>query len=178
MRGMASTITAEITPLVFSGHLEASADAVSAHLTGMRRELALRGHPDAAEPDWELVLAELLNNIVEHAYGAGPIAGVEYWLMFAADGLAGRLVDSGAPMPGLALPAGVQAPLDGPVADLPEGGFGWNLIRRLTTRLEYRREDGRNLLDFAMHGHMQDRSMPEHIHAAEDVGDPSSANPG
>ena len=57
--------------------------------------------------------------------------------------------DTGLPMPEGQLPAGVLAPL-GDFADLPEGGFGWHLIRSLSKDLSYRREGGRNLLSFRL----------------------------
>ena len=36
------------------------------------------------------------------------------------------------------------------VEELPEGGFGWDLIRQLTTGLAYARVEGRNELTFRM----------------------------
>jgi serine/threonine-protein kinase RsbW len=38
-------------------------------------------------------------------------------------------------------------------ATLPEGGFGWFLIRTLSRDLDYRREGGRNLLSFRLDTH-------------------------
>jgi serine/threonine-protein kinase RsbW len=52
-------------------------------------------------------------------------------------------------MPGLCLPAGKFQPLDD-LADLPEGGFGWYLIRSLTEELSYRRSNGINRLSFQL----------------------------
>jgi serine/threonine-protein kinase RsbW len=98
----------------------------------------------------ELVLAEVLNNVVEHSYqGAG--GRVDLSLHRVSGGLACRVVDSGAPMPDGRLPPGVMPdpPPDQPQA-LPEGGFGWALIRTLTSDLRYRREGGRNRLDFVI----------------------------
>jgi serine/threonine-protein kinase RsbW len=98
----------------------------------------------------ELVLGEALNNIVEHAYAttSGPI---EVCVTRTADALACRIADRGASMPGGTPPAG-QLPtgLDGPIDDLPEGGFGWFLIRTLTADLTYHRQDGRNHLSFTL----------------------------
>lgn len=88
-----------------------------------------------------VLLAEVLNNIVEHAYagGAGPIR------LTLAQGPAGLLVgveDDGAPMPGGHVPQGRP-----PVPDhLPEGGFGWHMIRCLTSSLRYERCGGTNRL--------------------------------
>jgi serine/threonine-protein kinase RsbW len=98
----------------------------------------------------ELVLAEVLNNIVEHAYagGTGPV-DVELWAMNR--GLGFRVADAGSPMPGGTLPDGQPPELQGHgdgLSDLPEGGFGWHLIRSMTRDLTYARQGGQNLVTF------------------------------
>lgn len=94
----------------------------------------------------ELILAEVLNNIVEHGY-RGLEGEIELVVTPAMDGLVFRVADSGHPMPDEILPEG-NLPEHGCIEDLPEGGFGWFLIRELSKDLEYRRESGRNLLSF------------------------------
>lgn len=92
-----------------------------------------------------LVLAEVLNNVAEHAYrgGAGPVT-VCLW---QADGLLRVQV----------LDRGVEAPpfdaaaLPDPVA-LPDGGFGLGLIRRLARKVEQRHRFGCNILRFRFTG--------------------------
>ena len=96
----------------------------------------------------ELVLAEVLNNIVEHGYrdiAAGPIR-IE--LRHAGAWLDCRIEDSGHPMPNLAPPDRPLPPADVAIADLAEGGWVWVLIRELTIDLRYERENGRNCLRF------------------------------
>jgi len=95
----------------------------------------------------ELVLAEVLNNIVEHAYARsdGPIT---LEMRLAEDALACAVRDHGLPMPAGRMPRGARARLDVPDEDLPEGGFGWFLIRRLTRNLAYVRDGGSNRLTF------------------------------
>lgn len=96
----------------------------------------------------EIVLAETLNNIVEHAYGEDRDGQIELCLEPNADGLDCRVTDSGRPMPFGVAPAGAPADL-GPTRDgLPEGGFGWFLIRELSRDLVYQRIDGCNCLEF------------------------------
>ncbi len=91
----------------------------------------------------EIVLAEVLNNVVEHAYSgqAGPI---RLWLDHEPGRLRCRIEDEGAPMPGGCLPAG-RLP---DTAELAEGGFGWHLIRSLALDLQYERAGGTNRLHF------------------------------
>ncbi|MFN4155939.1 MAG: ATP-binding protein [Paracoccaceae bacterium] len=94
----------------------------------------------------QLVLAEALNNIVEHAYAQSP-GEIEVTVELCPGGLTCRIMDAGLPLPGEALPEGRLAPLRAGDA-LPEGGFGWHLIRSLSQDVNYRREGERNFLTF------------------------------
>jgi serine/threonine-protein kinase RsbW len=98
----------------------------------------------------ELVLAEVLNNVAEHAYAeqSGPVTVT---IGMTPRGLRCRVVDQGKAMPDGTLPEG-RAPVSPGMAllDLPEGGFGWHLIRSLTTELSYARENGCNRLQFVL----------------------------
>lgn len=96
----------------------------------------------------ELVLAEALNNVVEHAYARFP-GEIEVELLRDPDQLRFHIKDSGLPMPGAEPPEG-HLPEIGALEDLPEGGFGWFLIRSLSRDLAYRREGELNLLSFGV----------------------------
>ncbi len=96
----------------------------------------------------EIVMAEALNNIVEHAYSAAP-GVIEISIDLGADGLECTIADRGAPMPGHSLPQGNPHVL-GEVQDLPEGGFGWFLIRSLAQDLQYSRFRDQNFLRFRL----------------------------
>lgn len=110
---------------------------------------------DDSRASAELVLAEVLNNIAEHAYtdGRGPVS---LSLVRAGNGIACLVVDQGAAMPGGTLPGGAMPDASLPLSpdlaleDLPEGGFGWHLIRSLTQDLAYRRTGGCNRLSFTL----------------------------
>ena len=98
----------------------------------------------------QLVLAEVLNNVAEHAYGDAG-GRVEIRLRQTGDALHCLVVDEGRAMPDGQvpegrLPAGPKVTLD----DLPEGGFGWHLIRSLCADLSYARVDGQNRLAFVL----------------------------
>lgn len=105
----------------------------------------------------QVVLAEVLNNIAEHAYTGGN-GEISVSLRQTGAGLHCLVTDDGVAMPGGTLPVGnhpaqrhgrPDLPLqDMPLADLPEGGFGWHLIRRLTQDLHYARVGGQNRLTF------------------------------
>lgn len=104
----------------------------------------LAGEGEATRGTVEIVLAEALNNIVEHAYrdGAGAFSLRGRWYRGT---LCLELRDEGRPLPDHRLPEG--RPLD-PAGDgdPPEGGFGWFLIRSLTIGLRYRRTAAGNSL--------------------------------
>ncbi len=94
----------------------------------------------------EIVLAEVLNNVVEHAYAAG-LGGVDLTLRLLERGLCCRIRDHGAPMPGLELPPGRPVECGG---EPPEGGFGWFMIRSLARNLRYCRGGRWNELCFLL----------------------------
>ncbi len=96
----------------------------------------------------EIVLGEVFNNVVEHAYGPETSGSIEMRCVADDEALHFQVVDAGAAMPGLTPPDGRPANVDCALEELPEGGFGWFLVRELTGSLEYRREEGRNILTF------------------------------
>lgn len=97
----------------------------------------------------EIVLAEALNNVTEHAYGPDGHGPVELRAeVLGTDGLRVTIRDCGA-----TLPAGLlRSPKANGVdpASLPEGGFGWHLIRTLTQDLAHARLNGWNALSFTI----------------------------
>ena len=98
----------------------------------------------------ELVLAEIINNVVKHAYGDRRVGIVELRIILTGDLLTCEIIDDGLPMPDGDAPSGQQRDLDCAPDDLPEGGFGWFLIRELTHDLIYDRDGNRNWLKFRM----------------------------
>lgn len=99
----------------------------------------------------EIVLAEALNNIVEHAYPeTGPAGPVRIACTRQDADLHFQLIDHGHPMPNGRLPNGAAADLSVGLDDLPEGGFGWFLIRHLTSGISYCRRDDSNVLDLRL----------------------------
>lgn len=98
----------------------------------------------------ELVLAEALNNIVEHSYSDAAIGTITLSLVRDLRGLSCSISDDGVELPSSCLQRiTTEAARPTPV-DLPEGGFGWYLIRDLVEDLGYHRADGRNLLAFRL----------------------------
>lgn len=131
-----------------------TAGAVRRALRRVMASAVLSSLPDDLCGSAEIVLAEVLNNIVEHAYADGT-GTITLHLVRQGGGLACEIHDQGAAMPGLCLPAGRSQPL-ADLADLPEGGFGWFLIRSLTVGLDYRRIAGVNRLSFQLPARQSD----------------------
>lgn len=102
--------------------------------------------PEDRVGDIQIALAEAVNNVVEHAYKGVPTGDVRIRCNLSSEQLWIRISDAGPPFPDGELPAGELADVSGPLEDLPEGGFGWFLIRELTSRIHYERTDGANLL--------------------------------
>lgn len=105
----------------------------------------------------ELAMAEALNNIVEHAYPAIDAKGpIRIRCLCRKDGLHLSINDEGIMMPDGQVPIGMKKSVDVDLMDMPEGGFGWFLIKDLAKHVRYRRVGEINQLDLrlavALHG--------------------------
>ncbi|WP_164989216.1 ATP-binding protein [Roseovarius sp. A46] len=89
-------------------HMNAVADEMSvrALLVDMRARLREHGLTEAACSTVEIVLAEALNNIVEHAYTGAGAGEIGLHAVLAPDSLTCTLSDQGAALPAPHLPAG------------------------------------------------------------------------
>lgn len=96
----------------------------------------------------EIVLAEVLNNVVEHAYLENGGGVISLCCALDEDVLHFEIIDEGRPLPKSELPDGHPPAIDLPRKDLPEGGFGWFLIKELTRDVSYSRRSDRNRLRF------------------------------
>ena len=106
------------------------------------------GLSDEEASSIEIVLAEALNNVVEHAYPSSRTGNVKLVLRHGRAGLLIEIRDNGRPMPNGRTPLGLHPSEAEPTDPLPEGGFGWFLIRELARDLVYDRENGENFLIF------------------------------
>lgn len=88
----------------------------------------------------ELVTAEILNNIVEHAFADRDTSEVVLDLssVLEKDRWTIEVRDNGRPMPGGTVPGAAMPEFDpGRPSDLPEGGFGWALVQTLVDGVDY-----------------------------------------
>jgi serine/threonine-protein kinase RsbW len=130
--------------------LAASDDEVSSFLTTLPDRSRPHGIQESCLADAMIVLGEVLNNIVEHAYRDRTDGVIELSLSFDPDGISVTTKDSGRPMPPAVL-EGVSLPDAGDAVDhLPEGGFGLFLMHALAEDMTYERLDGANHLQFRL----------------------------
>ncbi|MBB3994352.1 serine/threonine-protein kinase RsbW [Sulfitobacter undariae] len=110
-------------------------------------QLAILGLSEDEMITIQLVLAEALNNIIEHALPyVGKPTGIRIKADYNACGLDLVITDEGAPMRNHALPNPPAPDINVDIAMMPEGGFGWFMIRSLVQDVSYRRKDGLNHL--------------------------------
>jgi serine/threonine-protein kinase RsbW len=135
---------------VIIAHLSipATFPSVRTALAALMEGPVLEAVPEGDRGAVEIVLAEALNNIVEHAY-ADAAGEITLTLWQAGGEVACRITDRGVSMPQETLPEGILAQADTP-ADLAEGGFGWFLIRSLSRDLRYARYGTLNELTFVL----------------------------
>jgi serine/threonine-protein kinase RsbW len=135
------------SPRIF--HLSFPANAISVR-TSLRSALARFARVMTADEagTLELILAEVLNNIVEHSYGDSGVGTITLSIVRDGKGLSCSVSDDGIPLPMTCLSKAQNSHARPSPQSLPEGGFGWFLIRDLATNLGYTREGERNLLAF------------------------------
>lgn len=109
-------------------------------------QLKTLGIPGGRVAEVQIALAEAVNNVVEHAYPGSTPGDVLIRCKLDPDRLWVNIDDAGAPFPNGTLPTGSPVELGDELENLPEGGFGWFLIRELASDVQYERTSDRNKL--------------------------------
>lgn len=131
--------------------LKGTPQEVRAALETLRQKLTAEEFAACNAGVLELVLAEVLNNVVEHALAGRNDGQIIIRCNYINHCWQVEVQDDGAEMPGNQLPNGVMPDVDGALEDLPEGGFGWGLVRSLAQDIDYQRGDaGYNQLKFSV----------------------------
>lgn len=128
----------------------ASNDEVRILLRRLRERLSEFGVAEQTCASAETVLAEALNNITEHAYADQEDGPIEVSAEIGTGKVRFTLCDRGMPIPGCRLPRGKPQDTEVALEDLPEGGFGWLLIRDLTSSVTYDRDEDGNRLTLTL----------------------------
>lgn len=130
--------------------LDANADAVSQYIPVILGEIFKIGlSGPVAMAHSEIALSEALNNIVEHSY-AGATGQISVRSVLTEQEIWFEVTDAGKEMPNLEPPNPSCPENDVELDELPEGGFGWFLIRNLVKDLEYHRRGDQNHLKFSV----------------------------
>ncbi|MEJ6392931.1 ATP-binding protein [Gymnodinialimonas sp. 2305UL16-5] len=133
----------------FHCHFGASTSAVREALIETHDALSSRGIEQDMTETVQIVLAEVLNNVVEHAYGEVEGGPIEMTIWLEPEGLHCEVRDCGIAMPNDELPSGAFPEIDKNNRDsLPEGGFGWAMVLTMVASIAYQREGGMNRLRF------------------------------
>lgn len=120
-------------------------------LRDLARILDRQGCSPALVENGTIVLAEILNNIEEHAYAGRSGEPVRVELRVTAGQASYAIEDYGVPFPTGSLPGGDMPSIDPYTPEAwPEGGFGWGMVRRLAGNLAYLRSEGCNRLSFTV----------------------------
>ena len=151
---MTDSATGNLRRRLVNLRFAADETAVRAALITVDTILADAGATHDLRTRTQIALAEACNNIVEHAYRPPPDSReARITLDISGDpaGLQITLRDTGRAMPEGPLPGRVLPDIDpDDPANLPEGGFGWALLRNMTRALSISRRNGQNILRFRL----------------------------
>lgn len=115
-------------------------------LAQIRQKLIAHGIAMDVIGSAEIAFAEILNNVVEHAYQESGEGEIALHISLGPNAIELTVVDTGIPISG-ALPSQREALRQNTaIEDLPEGGFGWSLIRMLVDELHYQSDGHQNQL--------------------------------
>lgn len=117
--------------------------AIPAAHEAASRWLADRNVPPDADYLANLAIEELVTNCVKYAYDDPAEHIIEIELKLSACELVLTVTDDGRPFNPLELP---ERDTRLPAEDLPIGGLGIHLLRKMSERMDYSRTNGKNRL--------------------------------
>lgn len=137
-------------PLSFQLTLTATELQVRDALQAVKQQTIAWDLSEDACSSVEIVLAEALNNVVEHAYVDTPDGIITIDCAFNGAGMTIVICDQGRPVPEAVFMQhrGLLKAVD--ATELPEGGFGWGLIHELTHELKVSRIGKTTLLSLTI----------------------------
>ncbi len=134
----------------FTLRVPARNPSIRSALAEVRARLALHELGSESLDTVEVVLAEVMNNVAEHAFAWRQDGEMLLYLKMTSDGLTCSITDEGRAMPDDTLSTAPQ-PVSEAAGDGPsEGGYGWLIIRQLARDVAYVRKDGVNQLTFRL----------------------------
>ncbi|MEQ9693064.1 ATP-binding protein [Shimia sp. SDUM112013] len=134
----------------FAIELDGTPQAVRSALADVRKRLEGSDMSSEMQGRVEIVLAEILNNIVEHALAEVENGKISLRFERSGSECAVRIEDNGSAMPDSTLSRTRLPELETEFHDLPEGGFGWALVKMLARDVRYVRLSGKNRLELVL----------------------------
>lgn len=126
-------------------------EAVRGHLHAVEALASDEGASPDHYADVLIVLGEVLNNIVEHAFAEVENGWIDCQISRCNGHFSIETCDNGTPLPPYLLNRGSPPPnIDTETGDLPEGGFGWFIVHALTEDMIYERSNDHNHLTFSL----------------------------
>lgn len=150
MSQISPVVRGKLPPRTARLRVPASGDGVHDVLARLAALLVAASVPAEERGNAEIVMAEMLNNIVEHAYRGTGNGVIDVVFDVTKTRLRVKVSDCGDPMPDDRMPCKQAASVDVARQDLPEGGFGWFLIHELVEQISYRRCASNNIIRFTM----------------------------
>jgi serine/threonine-protein kinase RsbW len=93
--------------------------------------------------DINLALEEIVTNVISYGYEDDREHAITVRFLLEQEELTAEVEDDARPFNPLDAP---EPDLDRPLEERPIGGLGIHLVRKVMDRLEYRRQDGKNIL--------------------------------
>lgn len=120
-------------------------EEVTETIQSLEKWMAMEQFDEETSMELAIILAESLNNVVEHAYEYRKNGRITVEVALRTHSLVISIEDEGKPL--ASIPGGMSQ--DDRLArskKLPEGGFGWMLIHELSDSVEHIRKCGVNKL--------------------------------
>ena len=143
----ACNVVAEVDSAVMSWKLAANPVSVRKTLIELDAHISEKINVSKGRREnAQIVLAEVLNNIVEHAYGPDRGGFIKVQIEKVDAALAFTIHDFGRPMKDQKLPQPKTPVLSKEREDLSEGGYGSYIVQLLCEKLDYVRNGDENVL--------------------------------
>ncbi|TAJ43853.1 ATP-binding protein [Methanofollis fontis] len=127
--------------------IEAVISSLPEALAYVRTALAASRVPEHAAMEVELAVDEAVTNIIMHGFAGGG-GRIRVLCTFDEEEITIRIEDRAPPFD----PTGAEAPdTDADIDERPIGGLGIHFIRQMTDEMQYRRQNGRNILILKKH---------------------------
>lgn len=111
----------------------------------LQAECHNNGLSEQVSAEVRLAIVEALNNVVEHSFKSQSQHEIDIYITFYTDKIRVRFTDNGRPNPNGVTPVNLNMNPDD-IMDLPEGGYGLNIIHQIMDEVNYTRKNNINMM--------------------------------